>query len=138
MKLRIKEMREKIGLSQKKCADEIGVTLRAWQNYEQGEREPKFESLCKIADLFGVTTDYLFGREPQTNPLANLNVKVDDEKFVELYSALPDYAKQIFVDTMAQLSQAMQKTTIRKSTTYTCGELEDLKAEEKNTSSDAG
>ena len=107
MKLRIKEIREKKELSQKTCADEIGVTLRAWQNYEQGEREPKYEILCKIADLFGVTTDYLLGREPEKNPFLGLK-PIDDDEFIRLYSALPETAKEVFVNVMGQLSQALK------------------------------
>lgn len=98
--------------------------------------------LCKIADLFGVTTDYLLGREPQTDIFAqlNLNTKVNDEKFIELYSALPDEVKKIFVDTMSKLSNAAidSKNSIRKSTTYTCGELEDMKKAEQIETEDAG
>lgn len=107
MKLRIKEIREKKELSQKTCADEIGVTLRAWQNYEQGEREPKYEILCKIADLFGVTTDYLLGREPEENPFLGLK-PIDDDEFIRLYSALPEPVKEVFVNVMGQLSQALK------------------------------
>lgn len=63
MKNNIKAAREKQGLTQQECAELFNVKLRAWQTYEQGVSEPKFEVLCKIADKFGVTTDYLLGRE---------------------------------------------------------------------------
>ena len=65
--------------------------------------------LCRIADFFGVTTDYLLGRGELPNPLANLDVKisnVNDDKFIEIYEQLPEYVKQIFIDTMIKLSQA--------------------------------
>lgn len=63
MKNNIKLAREYKGLTQQECASNLGITLRAWQGYEQGIREPKFEYLCKIADMLDVTTDYLLGRE---------------------------------------------------------------------------
>lgn len=71
MTTNIKRARENSGLQQKECAEKLGVTLRAWQNYEQGTREPKFELLCQIADLFHVTTDYLLDRnvKPPATPL---------------------------------------------------------------------
>ena len=106
MKNNIKIARESRGFTQQECADTFGVKIRAWQTYEQGVSEPKYELLCKIADTFGVTTDYLLGREPQLNPLAALSTTVDDEKFIEIYSQLPEYAKQIFIDTMIKLSEA--------------------------------
>ncbi len=94
METNIKKARELSGKTQKECADIYG------------QREAKYELLCKIADMFGVSVDYLLGREPQPNPLATLNVNVNDDKFIEIYSQLPEYAKQIFVDTMIKLSEA--------------------------------
>lgn len=109
MKNNIKSARESKGLTQQECADTFGIKLRAWQTYEQGVSEPKYELLCKIADTFGVTTDYLLGREPQPNPLAMLNISVNDKKFIEIYSGLSDTHKQIFVDTMIKLSEAAEQ-----------------------------
>ena len=110
MKNNIKTAREEKGLTQQECVDIFGVKLRAWQTYEQGVSEPKYELLCRIADTFGVTTDYLLGREPQPDPLANLNFKpVDNDEFVRLYSSLPEQVKETFVDTMAKLAQAQEQ-----------------------------
>ena len=109
MKNNIKSVREQKNMTQKECADVFGVTLRAWQTYEQGVSEPKYEMLCRIADFYGVTTDYLLGREPLANPLQGLNIgveAVDSEKFIEEYDKLPDIVKQVFIDTMLKLSQA--------------------------------
>lgn len=73
MKNNIKVARERSGMMQKECADYLQITLRAWQGYEQGIREPKFELLCKIADMFHVTTDYLLGRDEKTaDPIETL------------------------------------------------------------------
>lgn len=90
----IKTAREHSGLLQKECAAALGVTLRAWQGYEQGSREPKFELLCQIADLFNVTTDYLLGRdtgEPSALDAlaAEFNMSALEKKIVDNYLALP-------------------------------------------------
>lgn len=107
--MNLKELRKAKGLSQEQVANQLGITLRAYQNYEYGQREPNIEMINKIADFYGVTTDYLLGREEQPNPLATLNVTVNDEKFIERYQDLPDYAKQIFIDTMIKLTEAAKK-----------------------------
>ena len=49
-------------LLQKDIANDIGVSLRAYQYYERGERNPDTETLTKLADYFDVSTDYLLGR----------------------------------------------------------------------------
>ena len=38
------------------------ITEKAYQNYELMTREPKLEILIRIADLYGVSLDYLVGR----------------------------------------------------------------------------
>ena len=79
--LKLKELRETIGISQSAFAREINVAQNTVSNWERGTREPDNETLAKIADFFGVTTDYLLGREPnedKKNNLPPLNQK--DEK----------------------------------------------------------
>lgn len=48
---------------QKDVAIAIGVPLRTYQRYEYGEGEPQLTTLVKLADFYGVTLDYLAGRE---------------------------------------------------------------------------
>ncbi len=43
------------------------------------------------------------------NSLSELNIKLNDEKFIQLYSALSDYVKQVFLDTMSKLAQAIEQ-----------------------------
>ena len=49
-------------ISQQDVADAIGVKRSTVRNWELDQREIKPEMLCKLADYFGVTTDYLLGR----------------------------------------------------------------------------
>ena len=66
-------------------------------------------TVITLADFYGVSVDYLLGREPETDPLKMFNISaqaVDSDKFIEEYEKLPELAKQIFIDTMLRLSQA--------------------------------
>lgn len=47
----------------KKIANEIGISLSAYSNYEQGIREPSYDILKKICEYYEVTTDYMLGME---------------------------------------------------------------------------
>lgn len=49
-------------LTQKDVAVQLGMTERSYQHYEGGTRRPNFETLVALADLLGVSTDYLLGR----------------------------------------------------------------------------
>jgi len=60
---RLKLCRKEKGLTQGKVAIYCDITEKAYQNYELMTREPKLEILIKIADLYGVSLDYLVGRK---------------------------------------------------------------------------
>lgn len=141
MKNNIKTLREQRKMTQQECADIFGVKLRAWQTYEQGVSEPKFNILLKIADYFNVSLDYLLGREPVENSFENLIKPVSDDKFIELYSGLPEYAKSIFLETMAKLSKAINENELTNndiSITTTLGAIEDERQTDEIARQDAG
>ena len=58
---RLREMRMARGYTQQVMAVPLGVSLRVYQNYEQGTRRPSYETLVNIARFLRVTTDYLLG-----------------------------------------------------------------------------
>lgn len=60
MKLpKMKELREKQGLTQKGFGDIFGVSEATVSNYENGKRDPDLDSLCQFADYFDVSLDML-------------------------------------------------------------------------------
>lgn len=59
---RIKELRTRVGISQETLAKQLGVSVASVASYEIGRVTPSIEVLVKLADLFGVSTDYLLGR----------------------------------------------------------------------------
>ena len=59
---RIKELRNEKRQTQKDMAELLGIKLRAYQYYESGTHYPEVPNLIKLADYFGVSTDYLLGR----------------------------------------------------------------------------
>jgi transcriptional regulator with XRE-family HTH domain len=51
------------GLTSVKIAQDIGVCWSTMCYYKSGRTLPTAENLIKIADYFGISTDYLLGRE---------------------------------------------------------------------------
>lgn len=51
------------GLSYRRMAEEMGVSHNTISDYRAGVCLPGAENLLKLADYFGVSTDYLLGRE---------------------------------------------------------------------------
>ena len=69
--MRLKEIREAKGLTQRQAALGLNLSPTVYNRYENGIREPSNALLLVIADYFGVTVDELLGRESaKTNPEA--------------------------------------------------------------------
>lgn len=101
----LKTLRESKKLTKKQVAAGVGITDRAYIAYEYGERDVSTETLVKIADFYGVTTDYLLGREPAKNPLDQLHIAEDEKSVLTGYLTLPDDVRAQILDTMLMLAQ---------------------------------
>lgn len=60
---RLKELRLQHGFSQEELAGKIGIKRNSYSDWENGKCKPNYGKLEKIADFFGVSLDWLFGRE---------------------------------------------------------------------------
>ena len=60
---RLKELRESRGMNMKEAAAALGYKYMTYVNYEKEERQMYPEQLIKIADFYGVSIDYLLGRD---------------------------------------------------------------------------
>jgi transcriptional regulator with XRE-family HTH domain len=64
---RLKELREKKGLSQEALAEELKIPRSSITHYENtDDRLPRKERLNEIANFFNVSVDYLIGRTDTT------------------------------------------------------------------------
>ena len=59
--LKLRELREQKGVTQKDVATAVGCTATVYSRYERGEREPDISTLCSLADYFEVSIDKLIG-----------------------------------------------------------------------------
>ena len=62
LRKRITEIREKHGLSQAELAQEAGITPAAISQIEKGSRFPTIPVLHRIANVLGVSLDFLIGK----------------------------------------------------------------------------
>jgi transcriptional regulator with XRE-family HTH domain len=51
---RLRELREKAGLTQQQLADASGLPVGSLRNYEQGQREPYWQVVFRLAAALGV------------------------------------------------------------------------------------
>lgn len=111
---KLKQLRKQKGISQEEAAQSLGVSLSSYQKYEREKSSvtPSIDVILRIADFYGVSTDYLLGRSPLEALELDIS-PVDDSEFLRQYMELPDLAKEIFVDVLTKLAQA-QKSKSKK------------------------
>lgn len=61
--VRLKELRKEKGYTQEQMANILEIGQSAYAKWENGKCKPNYEKLEKIADFFGVSLDWLFGRK---------------------------------------------------------------------------
>ena len=83
---RLKALRTEQKLTQKQIASRVGVAISAISSYEAGVRYPSYDVLIKLAHIYHVSTDYLFGIDRKRSvDVSGLN---DDE--ITLISQMVD------------------------------------------------
>ncbi len=60
--LKLRELRQEKGYTQKQISDKTGISRSVLSQYETGHSEPTASVIIKLADALEVTTDYLLER----------------------------------------------------------------------------
>lgn len=87
----LKKLRKEKGFLQDDVARYLGLTRPAYSHYETGRRIPDADMLEKLADLFGVTTDDILGRntQPIGRPIEEVpELQPEDEVLIPLVASL--------------------------------------------------
>lgn len=105
--MKLRKIREDLGLSQKELSLKLNVSPTNIYNYEIGRTEPSIEVLIKLADILNVSIDYLVGREDDFGIIksgAELQLKDDEAKLLTEYRLLDEINKikvQTFIYALA-------------------------------------
>lgn len=73
---RLFQLRTERGIYQKQLAEYLSVSIGTISNYENSVHYPDLETLCKFAEYFRVTTDYLLDLTDNAVPIDSLNVEM--------------------------------------------------------------
>lgn len=97
---RLRELRLQRGMTQTQVGDLIGVSCVTVGRYEAGEREPSNAKISALADYFGVSIDYLMGRDETEKELS-----ADEKKRKEIIEAI----SQMPLEKLEALAVLLQK-----------------------------
>lgn len=89
---RLIQLRKGTKLYQTDMAKKIGVARATYGAYEQGTRQPDFDTLKKIADYFEVTTDYLLYGTVESETRSIMGNEVDTSNLSENQRLVLDWA----------------------------------------------
>lgn len=76
MPYRFRDARTQSEKSLSEVAEELHVSKTTLSNWESGRRIPSVEAIEKLADLYGVSVDYLLGRTDQMKPFFEITESV--------------------------------------------------------------
>ena len=88
---RLKELRTKQNISQYTLAENLNLSRGLLSNYEQGRREPDYDTLLLIANYFDVSVDYILGVTEVKKRLLHNNMS---DKYKRLMISILDLSKQ--------------------------------------------
>lgn len=99
--MKIKEIREKYGLSQRELALQIGLPPQSMSRYENGQVEPNIETLIKLADFLHVSLDELIGRP--TNLINKMVLTEREQSIIEKVLNMNEKQQELtefYIDTL--------------------------------------
>jgi len=94
---RLNKLKNVKGDTQSNIAKAIGVTPQLLSYYFNG-REPNYEILCKLADYFSVSLDYLLGREFSNNEKLqeqNIELITENKQLKERLKTIKELVKGV-------------------------------------------
>lgn len=108
----LKKLRKDRKCSAKDVAIGCDMSIGVYQKYESGERGVGTPALCKIADFYSVSTDYLLGRTTvkqmaieQLEPLASVDISDIEKRIILKYTELDENMRAVCMEVFRQLSE---------------------------------
>ncbi|MCD7722514.1 MAG: helix-turn-helix domain-containing protein [Clostridiales bacterium] len=92
----LRKIRKERKLTIKEVCEKTGIPVRTYQNYEYGDREMTATVIQKLADFYGVSTDYILGCDTADNEDTFENIAKEynltplERKILTTYLELPD------------------------------------------------
>jgi len=115
----LKRARVRMGKSQIEVAKAVGISNAALSNYETGYREPDLDTLCSLANYYGLTLDELVAVKPEGKETVLDMASIAKCKHVafngNVYS-LKESQKKVLLRELGTLFEGFEKSRINMET----------------------
>lgn len=115
---RLLALRKQKGVSQAEVAEYIGLTVAAYQNYENGRREAGYETISKLADFYHVSIDYLFGKDAIAEPndpikdmSDRMNLNPYERAIISAYLAMDSKSREDLAKMIGDVAESIKSGT---------------------------
>lgn len=127
-------LRKDQNLSQKQAAQNLGISQALLSHYEKGIRECGLDFVCRAADYYSVSTDYLLGRSSMRNPddqdNSYLEISDDAPASVKAQAAMLRHERRVLMDSLNIVFGLLEKinsnSLSREAVVYMCTALNGL------------
>lgn len=117
---RIKELRIENGYTLKQLGEMLNLGESTMSMYESGKRKPDYDTLIRLSQIFGVTTDYLLGvsdiRDPNiAQPIAENTISYEvDDLSEESKKELENYIRLLKIRDQVDKGKEEQSSALEK------------------------
>ncbi|EAG7317706.1 XRE family transcriptional regulator [Listeria monocytogenes] len=94
---RLKQLRKNSNKTQEDISKILGISRGAYSHIENGRNEPDMETIVKLANIFGVSTDYLLGRSNNgfiDTIAAHIDSNATEEEMEEILAYIEEKRKK--------------------------------------------
>ncbi|EKY4039585.1 helix-turn-helix transcriptional regulator [Listeria innocua] len=94
---RLKQLRKYNNKTQEDISKILGISRGAYSHIENGRNEPDMETIVKLANIFGVSTDYLLGRSNNgfiDTIAAHIDSNATEEEMEEILAYIEEKRKE--------------------------------------------
>jgi transcriptional regulator with XRE-family HTH domain len=104
---RLKRLRVNEKMTQKQLAEKLKISESAVGMYERSEREPSFEIVLALSEIFDVTTDYLHGKPDGTQT----KISKHDKGFNSAFYDFENLSDQEVLELQEKIFEEWKKRT---------------------------
>lgn len=135
---KIKELRNKVGLTQKELADELHVTYQAVSRWENNDTEPSFDTIKEMCRIFNCSVDELFGVDtPKNVEIPEEITKIIEKQLRPVLGVCEKCNKPIYestdlhrIDESSTIASRKRHETVVKQTIL-CNECNEIRLQEE-------
>lgn len=114
----LRTLRRQAGLTMKQLGANLGMAESTVSLYENGKRSPDVQTLIRFADYFGVSLDFLLGRNEEKATAAVDETSDEEKELLRIFRSLNRKGKDSIMDHARERTEipSMQEATLSEAT----------------------